>query len=191
MKVLTVITHPRTDSLTFQVANHFITGLEKEGHEVTILDLYRSGFNPVLHETDEPDWKAEHQQYSKETEKQISLMKEHDGLAFIFPLWWWSMPAMMKGYIDRVWNYGFAYGPNKLEHQHILWLSLAGAPIERFEKREYDKMMTHYFNVGLADYCGIANSKFELLYETIDVKLGYTEEWFTKAYNLGLNYGNN
>ncbi|WP_130858792.1 NAD(P)H oxidoreductase [Gracilibacillus phocaeensis] len=189
MKVLAVITHPRTNSLTFQVSNHFIKGLKEAGHEVTTLDLYRSGFNPVLYEADEPNWKVEHQQYSAETEKQIAQMKNHDALAFIFPLWWWSMPAMLKGYIDRVWNYGFAYGSNKLKHQHVLWLSLAGAPITRFEKRKYDKMMTHYFNIGLADYCGIPNSKFELFYNTINVKPGYVDEWFNKAYKLGFNYG--
>lgn len=189
MKVLTVITHPRTDSLTFEVSKQFIEGLKDAGHETEVLDLYRSGFNPVLWEADEPDWKAEHQHYSPEVEKEIERMKTHDALAFIFPLWWWSMPAMLKGYIDRVWNYGFAYGPNKLKHQHVLWLSLAGAPIERFEKRKYDKMMTHYFNVGLADYCGIPNSKFELFYDTINVKPGYMDEWLNKAYNLGLNYG--
>ncbi|WP_088105869.1 NAD(P)H oxidoreductase [Halalkalibacter urbisdiaboli] len=190
MKVLTVVTHPRTDSLTFEVSKQFIKGLRDAGHETEVLDLYRSGFNPVLWEADEPDWKAKLQRFSPEVEKEIKRMKMHDALAFIFPLWWWSMPAMLKGYIDRVWNYGFAYGPNKLKHQHVLWLSLAGAPIERFEKRKYDKMMTHYFNVGLADYCGIPNSKFELFYDTINVKPRYIDEWLNKAYNLGLNYGN-
>lgn len=188
MKILTVVTHPRIHSLTFTVADRFIQGLNDAGHETEVLDLYRSGFNPVLWEADEPDWSANVQHYSPVVEKEIERMRRHDALAFIFPLWWWSMPAMLKGYIDRVWNYGFAYGPNKLEHQNVLWLSLAGAPIERFEKRKYDKMMTHYFNVGLADYCGIPNSTFEMLYETISPKDGYMEKWLNQAYDLGLDY---
>lgn len=189
MKVLTVLTHPRTNSLTFEVSKKFVEGLKDAGHETEVLDLYRSGFNPVLWDADEPDWKVVNQNYSPEVEIEIERMKKYEALAFIFPLWWWSMPAMLKGYIDRVWNYGFAYGPNKLHHQHVLWLSLAGAPIERFEKRQYDKMMDHYFNVGLADYCGIPNSKFELFYETINAQSGYMEEWLNKAYKLGLYYG--
>ncbi|GAB2566326.1 NAD(P)H oxidoreductase [Gracilibacillus alcaliphilus] len=188
MKVLTVITHPREDSLTFQVAGKFIEGLKQAGHEVETLDLYRSGFDPVLMEEDEPDWASSSQHFSTKVDIEMKRMENAEALAFIFPLWWWSMPAMMKGYIDRVWNYGFAYGPNKLQHQYVLWLSLAGAPIERFEKRKYDQMMDHYFNIGLADYCGIPHSQFELLYETIDVQPGYVENWMRKAYQLGLHY---
>ncbi|WP_100013181.1 NAD(P)H oxidoreductase [Lentibacillus sediminis] len=188
MKVLTVVTHPREDSLTFKVTESFVQGLKDAGHETEIMDLYRSDFSPVLWEEDEPEWSADRQQYSPAVETEMERMKRHDALAFVFPLWWWSMPAMLKGYIDRVWNYGFAYGPKKLDHQKVLWLSLAGAPVERFEKRQYDKMMTHYFNVGLADYCGIPNSQFELFYETIKEQPRYMEAWLTRAYNLGFNY---
>lgn len=189
MKVLTVVTHPRTNSLTFAVADRFVQGLKAAGHETEVLDLHRSGFDPVLMEADEPDWVAKHQHYSPEVETEMERMKRHDALAYIFPLWWWSMPAMLKGYIDRVWNYGFAYGPSRLRHQHVLWLALAGAPIERFEKRQYDKMMTHYFNVGLANYVGIPSSQVELLYETVvGTTPGHMEKWLAQAYDLGVNY---
>ncbi|MUK87836.1 NAD(P)H oxidoreductase [Ornithinibacillus sp. L9] len=191
MKILTVITHPRKDSLTFKVANRFVQGLIDAGHEAEILDLYRSNFDPVLWEKDEPTWATNTQKFSPEVEVEMERLKKVDALAFVFPLWWWSMPAMLKGYIDRVWNYGFAYGPNKLNHQHVLWLSLAGAPIERFTKRRYDKMMDHYFNIGLADYCGIPSSDFKLLYETIGAKPGYMENWLNQAYKLGLEYAKN
>ncbi|PWU66929.1 NAD(P)H oxidoreductase [Gracilibacillus dipsosauri] len=191
MKVLTVVTHPREESLTFAVADKFMQGLRDAGHEIEVLDLYRSGFNPVLKEEDEPDWQAEQQQFSWEVEKEMERLEKYEALAFIFPLWWWSVPAMLKGYIDRVWNYHFAYGNQRLKHHHVLWLSLAGAPIERFEKRKYDSMMNHYFNIGLADYCGIPSSQFELFYDTIKVKSGYTEHWFQRAYKLGYHFDRN
>ncbi|MGN8646817.1 NAD(P)H oxidoreductase [Gracilibacillus sp. HCP3S3_G5_1] len=189
MKVLTIVTHPRQDSLTFTVANRMMEGMQDAGHEVDVLDLYRSDFDPILKEVDEPDWGANQQQFSLRVHQEMDRLKQYDGLAFVFPLWWWSMPALLKGYIDRVWNYSFAYGPGKLPHQHVLWLSLAGAPVERFTKRKYDQMITHYFNVGLADYCGIGSSKFELLYETIKDKPEYMEQWLKKAYQQGLDYG--
>ncbi|WP_018932479.1 NAD(P)H oxidoreductase [Gracilibacillus lacisalsi] len=189
MKVLTIVTHPRQDSLTFTVAKRMMAGLQDAGHEVDVLDLYRSDFDPILKEVDEPDWSTDQQQFSVRVHQEMDRLKQYDGLAFVFPLWWWSMPALLKGYIDRVWNYSFAYGPAKLPHQHVLWLSLAGAPIERFTKRKYDQMITHYFNVALADYCGIGTSRFELLYETIKEKPENMEQWLKKAYELGLRYG--
>ncbi|PTM59839.1 NAD(P)H oxidoreductase [Desmospora activa] len=188
MNVLTVVTHPRKNSLTFAVADRFVQGLKDAGHETEVFDLYRSGFNPVLWEADEPNWSADQQQFSVEVEEEMKRLQRHEALAFIFPLWWWSMPAMLKGYIDRVWNYGFAYGPNKLHHRSVLWLSLAGAPIERFEKRQYDEMISHYFNVGLAHYCGIPRSSVELFYETIKPNPVLIEKMLTQAYQLGLHY---
>jgi NAD(P)H dehydrogenase (quinone) len=155
-----------------------------------VLDLHRCGFDPVLREADEPEWLAESQQYSPEVEREMERMLRHDALAYVFPLWWWSVPAMLKGYIDRVWNYGFAYGPKRLPHEHVLWLALAGAPPERFEKWRYDEMMKHYFDVGLAGYVGIPSSRFELLYETIKQPRGECiAGWLAKAYELGTSFG--
>ena len=188
MKVLTVVTHPRRDSLTVAVAERFVEGLEAAGHETEVLDLHRSGFEPILKEADEPDWRTEQQSFSAEVKAEMERMRRHDALAYVFPLWWWSMPAMLKGYIDRVWNYGFAYGPGRLHHQRVLWLALAGAPPERFEKWRYDEMMNHYFNVSLAGYVGIPESRVELLYETIKENSDQEGCWLSRAYDLGMAY---
>ncbi|PTM58212.1 NAD(P)H oxidoreductase [Desmospora activa] len=190
MKILTVVSHPRTNSFTFAIAHRFEQGLKDAGHETEILDLHRSGFNPVLWEEDEPDWSNENKRYSPEVETEIERMKRHEGLAYIFPIWWYSMPAMLKGYLDRVWNYGFAYGSNQLHHKQILWLGLAAASLEHFEKREYDKMMRRNLNVGFANYAGIENSKVEILYETLAEKQEHREELLNQAYHLGLSYSN-
>lgn len=188
MKVLTIVSHPRINSLTFKASEHFTQGLHDAGHETEVLDLHRSGFNPVLWEADEPDWSVDYQKFTPEVEAEIERMKRHDALALIFPLWWWSMPAILKGYIDRVWNNGFAYGSSKLHHQHVLWLNLAGASEEQVKKRRYDEMIAHHLNVGVADYCGITNSKVEFLYDTLDTKLETRERLLTQAYQLGLNF---
>jgi len=190
VKILTVVSHPRESSLTFSVAAKFTQGLADAGHETEILDLHRSGFNPVLWEADEPDWSSEGRIYSPEVEAEIERMKKHDALAYIFPIWWHSFPAMLKGYIDRVWNNGFAYGSNKLHHRQVLWLGLASASKEQYEKRQYDKMIAHHLNIGIADFCGITNSKVEILYDSLDSRPEISERLLTKAYHLGLHYDN-
>ncbi|MDP1512767.1 NAD(P)H oxidoreductase [Paenibacillus ottowii] len=188
MKVLSVVSHPRKDSLTFKVAGRFVQGLADAGHDYEILDLHGIGFDPILKGVDEPDWSVAEQTFSPEVEMEIKRMKEHDALAFIFPLWWWHLPAMLKGYIDRVLNNGFAYGSNKLHHQHILWIGLAGVSQEQLKKRNYDEMITHLLNVGIADYCGVSNSKVEFLDETLGSNSDHYEMLLDQAYRLGLNY---
>ncbi len=189
MKVLTVVSHPRQDSLTFAVADRFVQGLAAAGHEYEILDLHRIGFDPVLQGMDEPNPSLEEQSFSPEIEKEMARMKEHDALAFIFPVWWWSLPAMLKGYIDRVWNNGFAYGANHLHHQQVLWIGLSGITEQQMKKRNYDQMISHLLNVGIADYCGVTNSTVELLYETLGSPPEHYDRLLEHAYQLGLNYG--
>ncbi|MFT9847470.1 NAD(P)H oxidoreductase [Aneurinibacillus sp. REN35] len=192
MRTLIIVAHPRKDSLTFAVASHFMDGLKDAGHKPELLDLYQEEFNPVLFEQDEPTWGQPDKEYSVEVHRRIDQMKQNDALAFIFPIWWWNMPAIMKGYIDRVWNYGFAYGlhdDNKLLHEKVLWIGLVGAPEERFKRYKYDEMLHHYFNVGLASYTGIKDSKVEFLYDTVKGKRSYFEkEIISRAYDLGVNY---
>ncbi|MFC4098438.1 NAD(P)H oxidoreductase [Paenibacillus xanthanilyticus] len=188
MKVLIVVSHPRTNSLTFAVAERFVQGLQAAGHEAEVLDLHRSGFDPVLREADEPDWSGTPKTYSAEVEAEIARMKQHDALAYIFPIWWYNLPAMLKGYIDRVWNNGYAYGSGKLHHERVLWLGLAAASLEHFQKRNYDQMLANQLNVGMANYAGIANSKLEILYDTLDADPNKIEALLKRAYELGLQF---
>ncbi|WP_020619342.1 NAD(P)H oxidoreductase [Paenibacillus daejeonensis] len=188
MNVLIVVSHPRKDSLTFQATERFAQGLTEAGHSYEILDLHGIGFDPVLQGVDEPDMAALEQTFSPAVETEIQRLKEHDALAFVFPLWWWHLPAMLKGYVDRVLNNGFAYGSNHLHHKHLLWLSLAGVTEAQMEKRNYGETIQHLLNVGIADYCGIRNSRVEFLYGTVEAEPDHYGRLLDQAYQLGVNY---
>jgi len=189
MNVLTVVAHPRTTSLTFAAAERFAQGLADAGHETEVLDLHRVGFDPVLREADEPDWSNPNKTYSPETEAEIERMKRHDALAYIFPMWWYDVPAILKGYIDRVWNHGFAYGGRaKLPHRKVLWLALCAATPEQLAKRGYDRMFEHHLNVGLAEYVGIADSRVAYLYDTLSEDPRHAQRLLAQAYELGLRF---
>lgn len=189
MKVLTVVSHPRTNSLTFAITERFVQGLADAGHEVEVLDLHRSGFNPILWEADEPDWYNSDKKYSAEVESEMERLKKHDALALIFPIWWYGMPAMLKGYIDRVWNHGFAYGPSKLHHKRIVWIALTAGTEEELAKRNYDQMMLHLLNVGISEYVGLHDSTVEFFYGTLDKNPEHIEQLLNRAYHLGQQYG--
>lgn len=195
MKVLTIVSHPRQDSLTSKVAMEFIKGLKEAGHTVELLDLYKEEFNPVIFEQDEPDWSRDGYEYSPIVHREIDRMNRNEALAFVFPVWWYNIPAMLKGYIDRVWNYNYAYGNSKLPHKKALWIGLAGGSKAHFAKRKYDTMIEHYLNVGLAGYTGISNSKVEIMYDTLSEKAldpaqfpEFQKEILENAYKLGLEF---
>lgn len=195
MRVLTIVSHPRRDSLTFAVAERFVQGLKDAGHEVEIADLYGEEFNPLVYEQDEPDWDNPHKKYSLRVQAEMERLKRNDGLAFIFPLWWYLLPAITKGYIDRTWNYGFAYGGARLPHKKVLWIPLVGETEESLKKRNFDTMISHYLNVGLAGYTGISQSEVAFLYNTLaedmenedEIKKHY-DSLLNRAYELGNTY---
>ncbi|HKU97852.1 MAG TPA: NAD(P)H-dependent oxidoreductase [Vineibacter sp.] len=123
-KVLIVYAHPEPTSLTRQLVDVSVQTLERQGHDVLLSDLYGMRWKAVFDADDFPA-RADPQRLSFITEsghsyasgrQSADIAAEQDKLlaadAVIlqFPLWWFGMPAIMKGWVDRVWAYGLAYG---------------------------------------------------------------------------------
>ncbi|MCL1973067.1 MAG: NAD(P)H-dependent oxidoreductase [Endomicrobia bacterium] len=107
-EVLIVFCHPdNKNSFNVQILEAFTKTLKKNGVEYKVRDLYAMKFNPVLSKKDLGKLAAK--KFPKEIEKERNMIKEADTLVFIYPVWWAGMPAMMKGYIDRVFTPGFAF----------------------------------------------------------------------------------
>lgn len=107
LKHLVVICHPRRKSFTQAIAQTYVQAVEALGNEVVVRDLYRLHFDPVLGEGELLDAKKRVTSRAVRTEQRH--LSEAGAIAFFYPLWWAFMPAMMKGYIDRVLSCGFAY----------------------------------------------------------------------------------
>lgn len=167
-KVLLVLAHPRRASLTAQVADRFATVLSANGHVVERADLVAEGFDPVLREADEPDWNDADKRYSPEVLCEMERIRRNEATVMVFPVYWWSMPAVLKGWIDRVWNHGFAYGPRKYPHRRVWMIGVAGNRSEDFAKRGYDEAMRVSLDVGVLGYCAVAESRLELLHGSIE-----------------------
>lgn len=166
MRILLVLSHPRQDSLTYAVADAFCTSARAQGHEVEWADLYREGFDPLLHEPDEPDRSVVGKLYSDAVQAEMARVDRNEAIVMVFPVWWWSVPAMLKGWIDRVWNRDWAYGARTLPHKHGLMIGVASSTEASFAKRRYIDAMRIQLETGTMAYCGIANSRLELLYES-------------------------
>ena len=108
MKILAVLAHPNPESFTRALMDEFVASAESAGHTITIADLNAEGFDPRFNLDDVAVYNglAEVTEGIAAEQKRVA---EADAMAFFFPLWWWSMPSILKGWIDRVFNAGFAF----------------------------------------------------------------------------------
>jgi putative NADPH-quinone reductase len=112
-------------------------------------------------------------------------MLRNDALAFVFPVWWWSLPATTKGWIDRVWNNGWAYGARTLPHRRALVLGTAAGSAASYEKRGYDQAMRIQLLTRTMEYCGIPESELHLLFDVLETGRRGTGTWRERG-----NWGN-
>jgi NAD(P)H dehydrogenase (quinone) len=107
MKYLIILAHPNPESFSSSLVNALHNHLVNEGNEVKIRNLYEIGFNPVLSADDFSSLADNTSPKDIAIEQEYVKWAEH--IIFAFPVWWGGMPAIMKGYIDRVFSEGFAY----------------------------------------------------------------------------------
>ncbi|HEY0182387.1 MAG TPA: NAD(P)H-dependent oxidoreductase [Rhodopila sp.] len=134
MKHIVVVAHPNADSLTMGLALAYAAELENLGHSQKTYDLYRMEFDPVL-TADELLPHASGHPASVDVIRAQEDIRAADALTVVYPLWWLSMPAMLKGFIDRVFARGFAYESDKgvvrglLSGRQAVLITLSGAPL--------------------------------------------------------------
>lgn len=108
MRVLLVYCHPRPDSFCAALRDTAASALRAADHTVEVRDLYAEGFVPAMSA-------AERGQYYGDApdlhgiETYISALQAADALLLVYPTWWFGLPAMLKGWFDRVWIPGVAF----------------------------------------------------------------------------------
>ncbi len=127
MQVLIVHAHPEPMSFNSALMKHARAYFEAKGDSVMVSDLYAMGFNPVGGRHDfqsekDPDYfKYQAEQvhafqegaYSTEIQTEMDKLDKADVVIFNFPIWWFGLPAILKGWVDRVFAMGFVYGAGK------------------------------------------------------------------------------
>ncbi|WP_329403951.1 NAD(P)H oxidoreductase [Streptomyces melanogenes] len=168
---LLVVAHPRADSLTAQIAQRARARLVDDGYTVDLLDLYAEDFDPRTGPEDEPDWADRDKPYSPEARSHMARIDTADAIVVVFPVWWFGLPAILKGWIDRVWNYGFAYGRSspRLGAKRMLWLGLSSYPREQFAELGWDAVMERQLRVGVSEFCGIKDASVEFVHDSLSV----------------------
>lgn len=160
MKYLIVYAHPNPKSFNAAILETTVKSLESKGHQVTVRDLYKMNFNPVLTGTDFELFQA--------GKKPADVEQEHDYIAaadvitLIYPIWWTGIPAILKGYIDRVFSYGFAYKYSEagspvglLAGKKGFIINTQGTPAEFYDSTGMTEAMKKTSDTGIFGFCGI------------------------------------
>ena len=108
MHILAVFAHPSPRCFNRDILGAVRGTAAAKGHEFTVRDLYAEGFNPVLSEEDLESFNRGI--VPGDIQNMQDAVTAADIVAIIHPIWWFGIPAILKGWIERVFAYGFAYG---------------------------------------------------------------------------------
>ncbi len=109
MHVLVVYCHPVPESFCAAIRDAVAALLQKKGHDVRVIDLYAEGFDPVMPADERRGYNAM-QVTDNPFPAHVAHLKWAEAIVFIYPTWWYGLPAMLKGWLDRVWTPDVAFG---------------------------------------------------------------------------------
>lgn len=136
MNVLVVCAHPVGDSLTQAAAEAAVRGWTRGGHHVAELDLYDIGFRPAMSLEERRAYHSDRPLIDAQAAEHAALVQAADTLVFVYPTWWGGLPAILKGWLERVLVPGVAFvfddagkvRPGLQHVRRIVGISTYGSP---------------------------------------------------------------
>lgn len=189
MHVLTVLDHPNPASFSAAVARRFMEGVQEAGHTVELADLHAEGFDP-RHTI--ADLEADHSTPAPpDILKEQARIARAEAICLVFPLYWWGMPAMTKGWVDRVWSWGWAYDQLDDPERSLqrarsgVLLIPAGAKSHDVESKGHLAAMQTAWTKGTFGFFGLSPRRLELLYGATG-SLKRRQALLDKSFEVGL-----
>ncbi|MFT3920087.1 NAD(P)H-dependent oxidoreductase [Cloacibacterium sp.] len=187
MKHLIIYAHPNNGSLNHHLLQTVVESLQSKNHEIEIRDLYQINFSPTLSFDDMKGQRMGNVADDVKQEQDFISWAEH--IIFIYPIWWTGMPAIMKGFIDRVFSYSFAYrydqGVQKglLVGKQATIINTHGKSKAEYESIGMDKALSLTSDKGIFLYCGLEINTHFFLDKADRATSEVIEEWETKIKN--------
>lgn len=174
MHALIVLAHPDPQSLSHSIAAQVGEGILQSGSGNTfeIADLAAEGFDPRFNPADLAVHRAQAPPPADVAAEQARIDRA-DELVLVYPVYWWSMPGLLKGWIDRVFANGWAYDEppggrlvKKLQRLRVHLVAIAGADARTYARHGYFGAMKTQIDHGIFDYCGARVVTSELLLDS-------------------------
>ncbi len=137
MHAAVILAHPRPDSYAHARAQRAVDGLQIAGHSVDLVDLYAEGFQAAMTEAEREAYHGEEPILDPLVQASADLVRRVDALIFVYPTWWSGLPAILKGWMDRVLvpGVGFTFDgrtgkarPGLTNVRHLIGVSTYGSP---------------------------------------------------------------
>lgn len=158
MKHTIVLAHPKKGSFNAVIADAYAKAAAARGHACELRDLYEMGFDPCLTAAEIPGPQGFSPREDVIAER--DRLKDTDVFVFVYPLWLNAQPAILKGYIERVFGMGFAYGRQGggsiplLTGRKMISFTSSGAPTEWVKQTGAWDAMRKLFDEHIAALCG-------------------------------------
>lgn len=189
-RILVINGHPDPESFNAALAEAYTTAAREAGAEIQQLNLIDLDFQPILTYG-----------YRKRTElepdllRALDLIKAADHLVWVFPMWWYGIPALMKGFIDRTFLPGiaFKYVEGNANPRKLLTGTTARIIMTTDTPRWYDRIIMgkpalRQFKKGTLEFCGIKPVKVTYLSIIKDSNPEKREKWLTQVRTLGKSF---
>ncbi len=159
MKYLIVYAHPDPESFNHAILGAVEKRLKDKGRRYDVRDLYALGFDPVLVRGELAPGASK--DVAKDAEREREYVAGADALIFIYPIWWFAMPAIMKGYVDRVFSEGFAFAfeggrlKGLLGGKRAFIINTTGSSRAILDRMGYEDAMRKTTDRGIFEFCGM------------------------------------
>ncbi|CAA6803150.1 MAG: NAD(P)H oxidoreductase YRKL (EC @ Putative NADPH-quinone reductase (modulator of drug activity B) @ Flavodoxin 2 [uncultured Thiotrichaceae bacterium] len=169
MKTLIVYAHPNPQSFNRAILDALVAGLQAAKHEVVIKDLYAENFDPVLKAQDLEQLQSGNIPPRIQAEQQTLLDAEQ--IIFIYPLWWFDRPAILKGWFDIVFTNQVAFTFNDkgvqglLKHKKALVIITAGGSESYFQDTDAMPLIHRPVTDGTLGFCGIQDVQHKIYFD--------------------------
>lgn len=193
MKIHVVYCHPDKNSFTHAVKESFVRGLADGGHTYVISDLYDMKFNPVFSESEykrEAFYLTEPPVPSDVIDEQYKI-NNADAIVFIYPVFWTECPALLTGWFQRVWTYGFAYGERTMKKlkKALFLVTMGGNKSDPIRQEQIKAMQTVMLGDRISDRAEECEFiVFDRMTRDYDKREKMFEKFTTQAYNAGRNF---